>query len=105
LHTNETVDELTVFEDEHGGYAGDLKTRRYLRIVINVQFCDSILPLRLGSKLVQNRSNDPAWTTPRRPTINQHRLSSCRHDLALKSLIRNLQGLRIMVGLSGCDTF
>jgi len=103
LYTGETVNELAVFEDEHGGYARDLKTRRYLRIVVNIQFCDSILPLRLCGKLVKDRRNDPARTTPRRPAINQHRLSSRRHDLALKSLICDYQRLRVV--LSGRYTF
>ena len=26
LHTSQTIDELAVFKDEHGGYARDLKT-------------------------------------------------------------------------------
>src|ERR1051326_2644993 len=96
LDTDETFDELAVFEDEHGGYARDLKTRCYLGIVIDGQFCHSILPLRLGSKLVHNWTNDPARSTPRGPTINQHRLPLRRQNLALKRLICNHQRLSIV---------
>ena len=42
LCADQTVDEFAVFEDEHGGYAGDLKTRSCLRIFVNVQFNYSI---------------------------------------------------------------
>src|SRR5215212_748237 len=40
-----TVDEFAVFEDEHGGYTGDLKMRSCLRVLVNVQFNYSISPL------------------------------------------------------------
>jgi hypothetical protein len=87
LHADETVDELTVFKEEHGGYARDLKARCDLRVLVNVQLRDAILPLRLGRKLIHHRTDDAARSTPRRPTINQHRLSSRRQHLAFESLI------------------
>jgi hypothetical protein len=105
LHTNQTVYEFAVLEDEHSGYARDLKTRSYLRVVIDIQFRYSILPLRLGGKLVHNRSDDPARTTPRRPTINQHRPSSRSQHFALESLIRNHQRLRFLFSAGGRNAF
>src|SRR5215212_6773842 len=45
LCADQTVDEFAVFEDEHGGYAGDLKTRSCLRVLVNVQFNYSISPV------------------------------------------------------------
>jgi len=89
LHADETVDELAVFEEEHRGDARDLKARRDLPVLVDIEFGDAILPLRLGCKLIHHRSDDAAWTTPRRPTINQHRPPSRSQYFTLESLIRD----------------
>jgi len=52
LNADDAIDELAVLEDEQGRYACDLKTRRCLRILINIQFSYSITPLRLRSELI-----------------------------------------------------
>src|SRR4029079_4765323 len=89
LHTDDAVNQFAVFEDQHGRYARDLKTRSGLRIVVDVQFRDAIVSLRLSGELVHNRSNNAAWTTPRRPTVNPHGLPARRQNFAFKGLIRN----------------
>ena len=38
LCADQTIDELSVFKDEHGRYARDLETRRSLMIVISPAF-------------------------------------------------------------------
>jgi hypothetical protein len=36
LCTDKTVDEFTILKDEHRRYAGDLKTRRCLRVIVDI---------------------------------------------------------------------
>ena len=45
LRADETIDEFAVFENEHGRYARDLKTRSSLRVLIDVQLRYAITPL------------------------------------------------------------
>jgi len=44
LCADQTIDELSVSKDEHRRYAGDLKTRRSLRVVVDIKFRNSITP-------------------------------------------------------------
>lgn len=95
LRPHETVDQVTVFEDEHRGYARDLITSCGERVIVYVQFAYSVTPLRLGSKLIHNWADDPAWTTPRRPTVDEQGTFFRLHYFALECLVRNNYGLRI----------
>src|SRR5215510_5230733 len=101
LYTDQTIDELTISEDQQCGDARDLKARSQQRVLVNIHFNDSIAALRLRGQLIQNRCDHPAWTTPRRPAIDEHCLPFCLYDLAVKCLVGNNEWRRVLLAGSG----
>src|SRR6267378_7198026 len=77
LCTDDSINQLSIFEDEHGWYARNLVLRSRSGILIHVQLSYAITTLRLSGELIQDGSNYAAWTAPGSPTIEQNRRTIC----------------------------
>jgi hypothetical protein len=83
LGANNPIDELPVFEDEHGGNALNLKLSGRARILVDIQLGDPKTPVRFGSKLFHDWSHHAAGAAPGSPAVEQH-----RPTVTLKYLLR-----------------
>jgi hypothetical protein len=96
LSADDPVNQLSIFKDEHSGYARDLILPGRRWILVYVQFGDAITTLRLGGKLVHDGPDDTAWPTPWRPTIEKNGLALRLQYLALECRIGNDHGFGLM---------
>src|SRR5262245_31683818 len=67
-------------------YRSHLETRRETRILSNVHLCVRQAPGAPAGDFFQQRRDRPAWPTPRRPEINQHRKRG-RPDFGVEAII------------------
>ena len=84
LRADDAINHRAVFEDQHRGNAGDLIPRSRLRVVVNVEFGDAVAAVGFGGQLVDDRADDAARATPRRPEIDECGRAGCVKNFLLK---------------------
>jgi hypothetical protein len=96
LSSDDPVNQLTVFKNEHSGYARNLILSGRRWILVYVQFGDAIATVRLGGKLVHDGPDDTARPAPWRPAIEKNRPALRLQYLALECRIGNDHGFGLM---------
>jgi hypothetical protein len=99
LSADNSIHKSPVLENEHGGNTLNLKLSCRAGIIIDIQLCNAIAPIRLGSELLHDWANDATGATPGSPGVEQDWPAPAIEHVALKRGVSHYQRFRSVSSL------